>query len=83
MAKRIQVGTVLKGKDGRGDYIQIKEDITLKKGEFLNLESQASKIASLEAAIANGKLSPEVGEKMIEAANKIPSFVRFEITKST
>ena len=58
MAKRIQIGSILKGKDGKGDYIQIKEDVTLKKGDFLNLESQASKIASLQAAIANGKLSP-------------------------
>lgn len=83
MAKRIQVGTVMKGKEGKGDYIKVEEDITLKKGEFLNLESKASQIASLTKAIEEGKLSQEVGEKMLANAEKIPDFVRFRITKST
>lgn len=83
MAKRIQVGAIYKGKEGKGDYIQIKEDITLKKGEYLNLESKASKIASLTAAIENGKLSADVGQKMLEQAERTPEFIRFEITKST
>lgn len=83
MAKRIQVGAIIKGKDNKGDYIKISEDITLKKGEYLNLESKASKIASLTAAIENGKLSQEVGEKMLANVEKEPDFVRFSITKST
>jgi len=83
MAKRIQVGAIFKGKEGKPDYIKVNEDITLKKGEFLNLESKATKIASLTAAIESGKLSPEVGEKMLEAANNMKDFIRFEITKST
>ena len=82
MAKRIQVGAIIKGRDGKPDYIKVNEDVTLKKGEFLNLESKASKIASLTAAIENGKLSQEVGQKMLEQAEKLPEFVRFEITKS-
>lgn len=83
MAKRIQVGAIYKGKENKGDYIKIEEDITLKKGEFLNLESKASQIASLTKAIEEGKLSPEVGEKMLANAEKMPEFIRFRITKST
>lgn len=83
MAKRINVGAIIKGKDGKPDYIKVNEDVILKKGEFLNLESQASKIASLNAAIENGKLSAEVGQKLIENAEKMPSFIRFEITKNS
>ena len=83
MAKRIQVGSIMKGKENKGDYIKITEDVTLKKGDFLNLENKASKIASLNAAIESGKLSQEVGQKLLENAEKMPDFVRFEITKST
>lgn len=83
MAKRIQVGSIMKGKENKGDYIKIEEDVVLKKGDFLNLESKASQIASLTKAIEDGKLSQEVGEKMLANVEKIPDFVRFRITKST
>lgn len=83
MAKRINVGAIIKGRDGKADYIKVNEDVVLKKGEYLNLESKASQIASITAAIENGKLSSEVGEKMLANVEKTPEFIRFNITKST
>ena len=91
MAKRINVGAVFKGKDGKPDYIKISEDLVLKKGDFLNLESKQSKIEGITKAIENGKLSEEVGNKLLENVEKTKwvekdrpdTFIRFEITKST
>lgn len=78
--KRLDVGAVLKGKEGKPDYIKIDNDITLTKGMFLNLENKAQAIASLESAIADGKLSQEVGDKARERIEKNhPDFKRFSI----
>ena len=78
--KRLDVGKVLKGKDGKPDYIQINQDVSLTKGMFLNLETKAQAIESLETAIKNGKISDEVEPKIRERIEKgFPTFVRFAI----
>lgn len=79
--KRIKVGQIVKGKDGKPDYIKVDNDVTLKRGDYLNLESAASQRKGIEDAMQAGKLSGEVAEKMLEKVNKIPPFVRFEIVK--
>lgn len=82
--KRTQVGSVLKSKDPtQPDYIKINEDVVLKKGDILNLESKKSKLASLEKNIENGKLSGDLADKIREGIEKMPDFVRFEIVKVT
>ena len=84
MAKfnRLEVGAVMKSADkAKPDYIKISNDVTLKKGDFLNLESKQSKIDGINAALENGKMSAETAEKLLEYANKIPDFVRFQIVK--
>jgi len=82
--KRIQIGSVLKSKDAsQPDYIKINEDVTLKKGDTLNLESKKSKLASLEKNVENGKLSGDLADKIREGIEKMPDFVRFEIVKVT
>lgn len=82
MAKRIKVGSVLKSKEaGQMDYIKIDADVILKKGDTLRLESKKSKIEGLKKAIDAGKLSGEVADKLLEQAEKMPEFVRFEIIK--
>lgn len=78
--KRVVVGSVVKSKEaGQPDYVKINQDVTLKKGQTLRLESKKQQIDSAKAAIANGKLSGELGEKILERLEKIPEFVRFEI----
>lgn len=81
MAKRyLNVGSVVKGKDGKPDYIKINVDVALKKGEFVNLESAAGMKKRADELEADGKMTPEAASKMRERADKIPSFVRFNLT---
>lgn len=71
--KRNVVGSVLKSKDGGADYIKMRD------GKIYKLESQKQQLASAQKAIEEGKLSGEIGAKVIERIEKIPPFVRFEI----
>lgn len=77
--KYLTVGSVVKGQNGKPDYIKLSQDVSLKKGQFLNLRSKKDRLASLDAMEASGKLSGEILEKLRERASKIPDFVRFEI----
>lgn len=77
--KYMTIGSVIKGQDSKPDYIKITNDVTLKKGQFLNLRSKKQRLESLDAMEASGKLSGEILEKLRERAAKIPDFVRFEI----
>lgn len=79
-AKRSVVGSVCKSKDsGKPDYIKIRDDMTLRKGQILRLESKKYQLDSLQGAVNSGKLSNELGEKIKERIEKIPDWVRFEI----
>lgn len=82
--KRVVVGSLVKVKQeqkekGFPNYIQIKEDITLKKGEYLRAESKVFQIASLEKAMAEGKLSKEVGDTIRARLDKTPDWVIADI----
>lgn len=80
MAKYIKIGSVLSGKDDpKSTYIKIDQDISLKKGETLSVQSKTQASERLEAAIAAGKLSGEIAEKARARLEKWPSFVKFEI----
>lgn len=78
--KRSVVGSVCKSKDsGKPDYIKIRDDMSLKKGQVLRLESKRFQLDSLQSAVNSGKLSNELAQKIEERINKIPDWVRFEI----
>lgn len=79
--KREVIGSVVKGKDGKPDYIKVRSDVKLSQGEFLNLESKSQQASSLEKAVADGKLSEEIADSIRERIEKIPEFVRFEIVR--
>jgi uncharacterized Zn finger protein len=82
--KRTVVGDVLKSKnEGETDYIKMKEDVVLKKGDTLSLESKKSQLASLERNVQNGKLSGDLADKIRANIEKLPDFVRFQIVKVT
>ena len=78
--KRREIGSVIKGRDGKLDYIKISNDVTLSKGSFINLESPAQQKANVERAVADGKLSKDLAEKILERINRTPDFVRFVLT---
>lgn len=83
MAKKFRkvIGSVVKSQDAsKPDYIKISQDVVLTKGMFLNLESKNQQLASLEAAVASGKLKEEYAAKSRERIERIPPFVRFEIS---
>ena len=92
MARR-QIGSVQKTKeeklrftDENGKkipefYIKITEDVTLKKGDFINLENKKIKLASLEAN--KSKMSDEGYEAALERIEKMPDFVTFELIRVT
>ena len=73
--KWVKVGTLLTSKPGKKDkyYIEVQEDVVLKKGQFLQVRDPRT---SLEGAVASGKMS---AEKAQEITAKIPDFVKFEL----
>lgn len=78
--KRVTIGSILKSKDAtKPDYVKIKTDVTLKKDQTLRLESQKFQLASLEEAVAAGKVKPDTAEVIKERIEKMPTWVRFEI----
>lgn len=82
--KRIVVGSLNKPKPeqieaGMPNYISIKEDVTLKKGEFLRAESKKFQLANLADAMKKGKISEEVGTSMRDRIEKIPEWVIADI----
>jgi hypothetical protein len=79
MNRRV-IGSVVKAKDaGKPDYIKVRDDVVLKKGQVLRLESAKFQLDSLLGAVQAGKVSEDLGEKIKERIEKIPAFVRFEI----
>ena len=79
-SKRSVVGSVCKSKDaGKPDYIKIRDDLRLRKGQILRLESKKFQLDSLQGAVSEGKLSGDLAEKIKERIEKIPDWVRFEI----
>lgn len=74
------IGSVVKSKDPtKGDYIKINEDVTLRKGDILNLESKKAVQDRLESLKAAGRLKPESEEKLQKYINNWKDFVRFEV----
>jgi len=55
--------------------------VNLKKGDFINLENKALKLASLEAN--KNKMSEEVYNSAMERIEKMPDFVQFELIRVT
>lgn len=87
--KRLNVGSVVKGKDGKMDYIKlnpnaVKDFVEVLQNTdpnklFLNLESVESQLENLDNAVENGKLSPEKAAEARKRIEATPEFVRFQI----
>lgn len=48
--KKEYIGQISKRKDGSGNYLKITKDFSLKKGQYINLESVADQIKGYEEA---------------------------------
>lgn len=94
MAKmRVVLGSVLKSKSGKPDYVKMRvNDLTrdvltnmLKNvtgetdGFILNLESKKYRTESLDKAVESGKLSADIAVKIRESIEKMPDYCRFEL----
>ena len=74
--KKITIGDIVKSQNGTGKYIKVFADnVTLTKGQYINVESKAEQLASLESAREAGKISEETYEKALARLEKIPDFV--------
>lgn len=78
--KRITLGSIVKGKDGKPPYIKVNKDAVLKSGQYLNLENKQYQLDSLSKAVAEGKVKEETAEQVKERIEKMPDFVLFEVT---
>lgn len=89
MAKwtRKVVGSVIKSNDpSKPNYMKFRlkdGPLTLKDGDTLSVESKAFQLKSLEGAVADKKLSEDLGLKIKERIEKIPDFVLGEIIQAT
>lgn len=73
-AKWLKVGEILTSNKKEGElYIKMKEDVSLKTGQTLQIRDPRK---SLEEAVNAGRLSEDKAETIL---SKIPDFVRYEL----
>jgi CRISPR/Cas system-associated endoribonuclease Cas2 len=77
--KRFYFGKILKGAEGKPDFLVIDKDITLKEGQFVNLESKKQRLDDLQESVSNGRLSEETASSLREKVNKLSDRVRFSL----
>ena len=77
MAKRTVIGSVCKSKEG-SPYLKIRNDVTLKAGSYVNLESPKQQKERVSKAMAEGKLTEQMGTEILARLEKIPAFVLFD-----
>ena len=85
--RKVIIGSIIKGRvdeatgKTKPDYIKVNGEHVLRNGDYLNLETKASQIESLNAAVAAGKLQEATAAKIRESIDKIPDFVRFQVSR--
>lgn len=66
-------------KNHKRKHLKISNDLSFKKGDYLNLETKAEQLKNLNEAASAGKISEANAEKARERIEKIPDFVIFEV----
>jgi hypothetical protein len=84
MAKKYtNVGYISKGrvKDGKQmpDYIKVTNNVTLKEGSFLNLESKKTREEGIKYRLSQGWITEEQAQKQMEGLSKWADYKRFDI----
>lgn len=79
--KRVNIGSIAKTKDGKGQYLKVASDLTLKlkKGQYINMDSPKKQLEGVKKAFEEGKMSEETFEKAVERINKIPDWVLADV----
>lgn len=83
---RRTVGTVYVSKiDGQSDYLQFKlpegESLTFRNGDKLQVETKSYRLSNIKNSLREGRLSPEVADKLLQNTEKMPEFVRAEVVQ--
>jgi len=80
--KKHFIGDVLVDKeDPSRFYIKVKKDYMLKAGTYLNLESKQNQIDNIKKAASEGKIGEDMAEEILIKIEKMPDFVKFNVTK--
>ncbi len=88
MAKKsLNVGSILKGKEGKGDYLAVRKNYTLlvkddkgqvhTLGRFLNLDNRKTLLESAARLEEQGR--DQIAAGLRQRAEGLPEFVRFEV----
>lgn len=85
--KRVRLGSLVRGQDGKPDYIKvyIKDkdgnpgSYVLRDGQFLNLESKSQQLKDIEFLVKNDKIDADTAKYLKDRVEKIADFVRFEV----
>jgi len=74
-----KVGALCTSKPGAKSkyYIKVDSDVTLKKGQFLNVQDPRDNI---KQGISAGRLTEEKGEALLA---KIPEYIKFDLVLVT
>lgn len=79
--KRIVLGNLAKRKDNPNSrYLKVNlnprdgTEVTLKHGEYINIESNEDRLAGLPEAVEKGRLSPETADKIRAQIEKDKNF---------
>lgn len=81
--KRIVLGNVSKAKEGNSRYLKVNmnpkvaKEVTLKNGDYINIESFEELLANAQQAVEDGKLGPDVLESIRTRIEKDRSFGAF------
>ena len=86
MAKwdRKEIGHIAAPKiEGDPCYIKITEDIVLKKGDYINLETMQYRLEQLDKRVEAGYVSAEDAEVKRENIKKMPTWKKSALIKLT
>lgn len=83
---RRNLGTIYTSKiEGQSDYLQFKlpegESVTFYNGDKLQVETKSYRLNNIKNSLREGRLAPEVADKLLQNAEKMPDFVRAEIVQ--
>lgn len=83
--KRVNIGSIVKSKDPKkSNYLKLNlgklgGSVTLKDGQYLQVESKKFQLDSLKDAVEAGRMSEETAADIRERVEKIPDFVLSEV----
>lgn len=79
--RRVVLGNVVNSREGNGKYIKVNlnpnkdgKSVTIKSGQYINIEPLQAKLDGLPEAVESGRLSEELAEKIQERIEKDMSF---------